>query len=103
MSISQHYPCINFKDTEQTDNPLLQKQYGHLVGKHPDNVTIPEIEGAGHTNTPLVKIMREKCIECCGFEISEVRKCVSTTCPLWPYRMGKNPFQSAKYKNTAEV
>lgn len=99
MTISKDYPCINSKDTEPNDNPLLEYQDGHLIGKHPENVDISEIEAAGHTNTPLAKIIRKNCLECCGFQASEVRKCVATTCPLWPYRMGKNPFQSAKHKN----
>lgn len=41
--------------------------------------------------SPL-KAIREKCLDCCGFKYSEVRKCRITDCPLWTYRMGKNPF-----------
>lgn len=82
------------------DNPLLEYQDGHLVGKTPENVDIFSMKAAGHTNDPLAKIIRKKCLECCGFQASEVRKCVSyNTCALWPYRMGKNPFQAAKHKS----
>jgi len=24
---------------------------------------------------------------------AEARKCTATTCPLWPFRMGRNPFR----------
>lgn len=41
---------------------------------------------------PLLKIIREKCLDCCVGKHSEVRLCHITDCPLWPYRMGKNPF-----------
>ena len=41
--------------------------------------------------TPL-KAIREKCLDCCGHQYSEVRGCHITDCPLWIYRMGKNPF-----------
>ena len=102
MSIPKDYPCINSKDTHDNENPLLEYQSGHLIGKHPDNVLVSEIKDAGHINLPLAQIIRKKCLDCCGFQQSEVRKCVCTTCPLWPYRMGKNPFQSAKYKNKVE-
>ncbi len=98
MNIAQHHPCINSKNTEPSDNPLLEYHEGHLIGKHPENVDIFEMKAAGHADTPLAKTIREKCLDCCGFQQSEVRKCVCTTCPLWPYRMGKNPFQAAKCK-----
>ncbi len=46
-------------------------------------------------NTPL-KSIRKKCIDCCGDQLAEVRRCHITECPLWPFRMGKNPFHSRK-------
>lgn len=46
----------------------------------------------GHSKKPLLKVIREKCMDCCVGQPSEVRLCHLTECPLWPYRMGKNPF-----------
>lgn len=100
MSIPKDYLCINSKDTYPNENPLLEIQNGFLVGKTPDNVPISEIEALGHTNTPLSKVIRKKCLECCVSQQSEVKNCVATDCALWPYRMGKNPFQAARYKQT---
>lgn len=34
------------------------------------------------------KAIRAKCIDCCGGQRAEVRKCVSVDCPLHRYRMG---------------
>lgn len=34
------------------------------------------------------KAIRLKCIDCCGGNMAEVRKCPATSCPLWRYRMG---------------
>lgn len=48
----------------------------------------------GHIKKPLLKIIREKCLDCCTGKHCEVRKCHITSCPLWPYRMGKNPFHN---------
>lgn len=54
----------------------------------------------GHTKKPWLKIVREKCLECCVYQPSEVKLCAHTDCPLWPYRMGENPFR--KHKLTTE-
>ena len=35
------------------------------------------------------KAIRLKCIDCCGGNTAEVRKCPTTHCPLWRFRMGK--------------
>ena len=40
--------------------------------------------------TPI-KAIRAKCLECSGGQPSEVRECLITDCPLYPFRMGKNP------------
>lgn len=41
-------------------------------------------------STP-VRAIRQKCLECVGNSPKEVRKCIAKDCPLYPYRMGKNP------------
>lgn len=41
--------------------------------------------------TPI-KAIRAKCLECSGSNNAEVRNCVIPSCPLYPYRMGKNPY-----------
>jgi len=40
--------------------------------------------------TPLQAI-RAKCIECSGDQKAEVRFCPMTDCPLYPFRMKRNP------------
>ena len=35
------------------------------------------------------KAIRLKCIDCCGGNTAEVRKCPATHCPLWRFRMGR--------------
>lgn len=42
------------------------------------------------TLTPI-KAIRAKCLECSGFQPKEVRECQIDTCPLFDFRMGKNP------------
>lgn len=44
------------------------------------------------------KAIRAKCLDCsCGSQ-KEVRECVIPDCPLYPYRMGKNPYYKGNKK-----
>ncbi|MBM4302481.1 MAG: hypothetical protein FJ121_13335 [Deltaproteobacteria bacterium] len=46
----------------------------------------------GQGPTP-VRAIREKCLTCAGSK-GGVRKCTAEDCPLYPYRMGKNPHRT---------
>ena len=41
--------------------------------------------------SPL-KAIRGFCLDCCGGSSAEVRDCSSKSCPLKPFRFGKNPY-----------
>ena len=43
---------------------------------------------AGET-APRSVAIRNRCLECVGYETGEVRRCTATDCWLWPYRMGR--------------
>lgn len=62
----------------------------NLVGKLPSKISVEALRDLDHPTSPI-KAIRAKCLDCAHTE-SEVRKCVQTSCPLWPMRMGKNPF-----------
>jgi hypothetical protein len=36
------------------------------------------------------KAIRERCLNCSAWSVSEVRYCVFEDCPLYPYRMGES-------------
>lgn len=40
-----------------------------------------------------IKAIRAKCLDCCCDQKEEVKLCPATTCPLYPFRLGKNPFR----------
>lgn len=66
-------------------------------GKDPRKMTADELHQLGHVQKPIMKIIKEKCNDCvgadpCGARNIEVVRCQATGCPLWAYRMGKNPF-----------
>lgn len=46
-------------------------------------------------NTNPVKVIREKCLDCCCGQVNEVAACPCQACPLWPFRFGKNPYYKA--------
>lgn len=48
-----------------------------------------------NSQSPLKRI-REYCLQCvCGSPL-EVKQCVITNCPLWDFRLGKNPFRAKR-------
>lgn len=50
-----------------------------------------ESETAARPRSKL-KMIRTECAEHCVDGDGEVRRCAFFACPLWPFRMGKNPF-----------
>ena len=64
---------------------------GELVGIDPRKFPVSDLRELGHPES-YPKIIRAKCLDCAGGQPSEVRKCVCVDCPLWPVRMGVNPF-----------
>lgn len=38
-----------------------------------------------------LRAIRLKCLDCSGWQWSEVEKCEHTACILWPLRFGKKP------------
>lgn len=41
--------------------------------------------------TPM-KAIRAKCLDCCCDSVLEVKECPMADCPLYPYRLGHNPY-----------
>ncbi len=66
---------------------------GQKVGLQPTSASLQRLRALGHPESPI-KTIRAKCLDCCGGAASEVRKCTSIDCPLWAFRMGRNPFHA---------
>ena len=67
---------------------------GNLVGRDPRQMGRLGLEAAGFEPSSPMEVLRAKCLDCCGGSSQEVRYCVATSCPLWPYRMNSNPFRA---------
>jgi hypothetical protein len=78
------------------------RQYEQFIVRHPGGETegrdprkIPRDELAALAEPmPVLRAIRAKCIDCCCYQISEVAKCTAINCPLWPFRMGTNPWRA---------
>jgi hypothetical protein len=46
--------------------------------------------------TNPVKAIREKCLDCCCGSTIEVKECTVEACPIYPFRLGKNPFRQKR-------
>jgi hypothetical protein len=75
---------------------------GSTEGRDPNKIPSEVLECIGHHKRPLLAIMRQKCLDCCGEEVGEVAKCTSVNCALWPYRMGTNPHREKRATTEAQ-
>lgn len=75
---------------------------GEPQGRDPRKMPTSLLEKIGHTKNPLLRIIQAKCLDC-AHSSSEVRKCVALDCPLWPYRMGANPFKPERTPEQREA
>ena len=71
----------------------LDNRNGALVGRDPRDMTTDELSQLGHERISPLKALRLRCVDCCVCSPSEVRLCVSVTCPSWPFRMGRSPWR----------
>lgn len=70
----------------------IKEDGGSWSWTHREPITFPDFPYP----TPL-KAIRAVCLDCCGGSPKEVRFCQfsgidSPACPLYPFRLGKNPF-----------
>jgi hypothetical protein len=66
---------------------------GHLVGMDPTSLTPDQLRAIGHQPTSPIKALRLRCIDCCSGSVVEVARCVATSCPSWPFRLGASPWR----------
>jgi hypothetical protein len=72
----------------------LEMDDGQLIGRDPRTISTDELRSLGHGSTPVLRAIRERCLDCCAEQPAEVRKCTSVGCPSWPFRMGTNPWRA---------
>ena len=55
--------------------------------------TKEEFDQEVRENTNVLRAIRLKCYDCSSYQSNEVKDCPVTNCPLYPFRLGKNPFR----------
>jgi hypothetical protein len=68
------------------------RNLGSLIG-----AAIDPNAGAAERN-PL-RAIRRMCLACCGNSVAMVADCPSIECPLFVWRLGKNPFRALRAKS----
>lgn len=48
-------------------------------------------------NKSPIKAIKEFCLQCCGYQSNEVKNCTAPNCPLYDFRLGKNPYAKRNY------
>lgn len=65
-----------------------------LLTRMPDNATNQDVVYRNRIKSRMTAI-RAFCVLCVGGPRA-ARMCPSVSCPLWPFRMGHNPFRGSK-------
>ena len=55
-------------------------------------LTDDQLTSLGHKKRPLLRVIHDMCSRCMCGSSSEIRRCTSVACPLYPYRLGRNPY-----------
>jgi len=63
------------------------------IGRDPRRMSQDELRALGHQPMSATAAIRSHCLDCCAGSADEVRKCVASFCPSWPWRMGVNPWR----------
>lgn len=54
------------------------------------------------TKASLLKTIRQKCMDCTYDQLKEVQMCPAEDCPLWKYRLGKDPDKKTRTMSEAQ-
>lgn len=69
---------------------------GLPIGRDPRRMSHADLTALGHKPMSAQDALRARCIDCCAGSVTEVRLCVSVSCPSWPFRMGKSPWKEKR-------
>lgn len=77
------------------DSLVSRNEHGNAEGLDPRKVSRATLEGS-FPQQNYSRAIRAKCLDCCCGQQTEVLRCTVVKCPLWPFRMGTNPFTNRK-------
>jgi hypothetical protein len=77
----------------QREQFIVRQPSGETEGRDPRRIEPDELATL-HEPMPVLKAIRAKCLDCCCYQQAEIAKCTMINCPLWPFRMGTNPWRA---------
>jgi len=60
-------------------------------------------DGTADVSLTPMKAIRLKCMDCCCWQRSEVTRCASVECPLWPFRSGHVPGRKPRRGGNSKI
>jgi len=86
----------NLKFTPRKAIPKMCRECtgGKIALCYSPNCKLYPYRYAANDGTPELsplKAVKSHCLECTGYEYQETKNCTDLKCPLYPYRLGKNP------------
>ncbi|CAB4139163.1 hypothetical protein UFOVP345_23 [uncultured Caudovirales phage] len=80
---------------------------GQPLGKSPVAMGREGLQAAGFKEMSATQAIRMNCLDCMGGvdngAVRLVRECAASKCPLWPFRLGKSPWNSRTGKATGRA
>jgi hypothetical protein len=70
------------------------EDWQHPPGRDPRQMTVAELTAMGHPPISRAEAIRQNCLDCCGRSAAEVARCHMLSCPMWPFRMGTDPYRA---------
>lgn len=76
--------------------PHLEYDEGEAcqIGRDPRSLGAAGLRALGLSAEPILAAVRRNCVDCAGGSPAEVRRCGMMACPMWPFRMGSNPWRA---------
>jgi hypothetical protein len=68
------------------------EDWQHPPGRDPRRMTVAELTAMGRPPISRANAIRQNCLNCCCGSAAEVRRCHMLSCPMWPFRMGTDPY-----------
>lgn len=79
---------------------VWREAHDKLKGIRPEQLSRDDLAALGHEPGALNAI-RQNCVQCQGGAEAEVRRCTTTWCPLWPFRMTSDPWRRRRWDQPA--
>lgn len=86
-----HKTSLGMPFDEDKSRLIVHGPNGRKWGRNPKQLTPQDLEAEGIRDAQPLSVMRAMCLDC--RDADGVLTCARVHCPLWPYRLGTNPWR----------